>query len=340
VSARRKRPYFVISWPRAKEDPPSGLQAVGETMRSRPGDLFIGLDYSLDAVRYHSRQLAEFRRAGGALWFLVHDLLPLNRPEWFSRNTVIRYRAWLGVIARLADGFLCNSTQTEIELRYALAHIHGLISDYRTQVLPMGHAILDAPDGCSGTPVALRVDTNTPFVLMVGTLEPRKGHTDVIAAFDILWARGRTEKLVLVGRLGWQVDALRDLIVNHTEYGTRLIWFDDVGDAELFAIYETCTGVIIASHGEGFGLPLIEALGHGKPVLARDLPVFRIHYGNGVHFFSPDSDATALAYVTERWLDLARCGKIAVNQPTGTWSASARTLLAAIEYAPETFSNA
>ncbi|MBO9726082.1 MAG: glycosyltransferase family 4 protein [Novosphingobium sp.] len=326
VSARRKRRYFEIGWPE-----PAPAHPVGEEMRGQLGDVFVGLDYSLDAVRRHRRQLAHFRRSGGTLWFLVHDLLPLDRPEWFSRNTVIRYGAWLGVLAGLADGFLCNSPQTESELRNALSRVHGLSHGFSTQVLPMGHAILDAPHTSRNAPVAARFDTAAPFALMVGTLEPRKAHDEVLAAFDVLWRQGRADRLVLVGRLGWQVEFLRDRIINHPEYTRRLLWMDDVSDAELFAIYEACTGVVIASHGEGFGLPLIEALGHGKPVLARDLPVFRIHEERGVHFFPATASSQALADAAQVWLDAARAGKITVSAPTDDWRASARMLLTALD---------
>ncbi|MDD3800322.1 MAG: glycosyltransferase, partial [Novosphingobium sp.] len=332
VSARRKRRYHCIAWP----DRSHFIEA--EEMRARPGDVFVGLDYSLDAVRRHRSQLARFRREGGSLWFLVHDLLPLNRPEWFSRNTVIRYRAWLGILARIAEGFLCNSPQTEIELKDALADVHGLTDGYRTQVLPMGHAIIDeGSDGgtdratVAAPPPAPRFDTSTPFALMVGTLEPRKGHGDVLAAFDVLWRQGRSDRLVLVGRLGWQVDALRDMILAHPELGRRLLWFDDVEDAELLGIYATCTGVIIASHGEGFGLPLIEALARGRPVLARDLPVFRMHEGLGVHFFPVDSTARDLAEATRAWLVAAEAGAITVTPPSGNWREAAALMLRAME---------
>lgn len=323
VSARRKRRYHIIAWP----DRSAAVDA--QEMRARPGDLFLGLDYSLDAVRRHRRQLARFRRDGGALWFLVHDLLPLHHPEWFSRNMVIRYKAWLTLLAGMADGFLCNSPHTEAELRSALEQLYGLTGGFRTQVLPMGHAI-DTP-ALGRTAAAPRFDASAPFALMVGTLEPRKGHADVIAAFETLWRRGRTERLVLVGRLGWRVEGLKALITRHPENGRRLLWLDDVDDAELSAIYAASLGVIVASHGEGFGLPLIEALGHGKPVLARDLPVFRMHAGKGVRFFPVDASAGTLAHAAEQWLDAARQGTIQVTRPIADWQMSARTLLAAVE---------
>lgn len=331
VGARRNTRYFRIGWPNS--DP----NIAPHEMRARPGDIFLGLDYSVDAVRWHRRQLAQFRRDGGALWFLVHDLLPLHHPEWFSRRMVIRHKAWLDVLAGLADGFFCNSPQTEAELRGTLATRYGLVDGYRTQVLPMAHSLLD--QRCNGaTSVARsqpRFDLSKPFALIVGTLEPRKGHADVIEAFGALWARGRTEKLVLVGRVGWCVDGLLNFIVTHKEFGSRLLWFDDVEDDELSQIYEAATGVLIASYGEGFGLPLIEALGHGKPVLARDLPVFRAHEGKGVKFFPVNAQPAQLMDCIERWFCAALLGEISVVSPRGSWEESASILLASFDSEPD-----
>jgi glycosyltransferase involved in cell wall biosynthesis len=325
VSAKRKRPYHCIAWPDI------ACSVAPDEMRARPGDVFLGLDYSLDTIRRNRRQLAQFRRDGGALWFLVHDLLPLNRTEWFSRNTVIRYRAWFGIVACLADGFLCNSFQTETELKDALDQRHGRVDRYHTQILPMGHAIFKGEGNPAGRATPSRLGPSTTFALMVGTLEPRKGHAEVLAAFDLLWLSGSSETLVLIGRLGWHVDALRELILTHPEHGARLLWFDDVEDPELMQFYEACTGVIIASHGEGFGLPLIEALGCGKPVLARDLPVFREHEGKGVHFFPANAESHQLAVETRHWLEAARRGLIRVTRPSSDWGDAALTVLAAIE---------
>lgn len=334
VSATKKKPFHRIAWP----DRSVGIDP--EEMRAMPGDVFLGLDYSLDAIRRHSGQLSKFRQDGGSLWFLVHDLLPLHRPEWFSKNTVIRYRAWLGILASLADGFLCNSPQTEAELKQALADIYGLMGNYQTQVLPMGHTFSEgkrtqtqeAAQNTSG-----RFDLSQPFALMVGTLEPRKGHADVIAAFDKLWRRGRMDRLVLVGRLGWAVETLHESILAHPEHGSKLFWFDDVEDGELCQIYGSCTGLIIASHAEGFGLPLIEALGHGKPVLARDLPVFRLHEGQGVQFYSANAQTDELADATEQWLDAAIKGNIRVVQPEeSSWRNAAQLLFKSIKGEPST----
>lgn len=326
VAADRHQSYHSISWPDATApvDP--------FPIKGRPGDVFLGLDFSLDTVHRHRRQLAGFRRSGMSMWFLVCDLLPVERPEWFSPNNVVRYKSWLQTIAGIADGFLCISDQTQDDLRRVLDQYAGLTDGYRTAILPMGYAIkeslltttveVDAPP---------RFDVSARFSLMVGTLEPRKGHADIIAGFSALWARGADERIVLVGRRGWHVEGLCAAIRAHPEHGRKLWWFDDVDDFELESIYRACEGVIIGSHAEGFGLPLIEALGHDKPVLARDLPIFHMHRGLGVRYFPADADAQLLAESIETWLHNIRAGLVVTKRPKADWRKSARTVLAALE---------
>ena len=325
VAADRRRSYHVVTWP-------NGGSAVPlEEMIARPGDLFLGLDFSLDTVRRYRSQLTRFERAGGRLWFLICDLLPVERSDWFSPNNVLRYKGWLDTIVGLAEGFLCISDQTEEDLHRVLADRYGMDGGYRTDVVPMGHDIRESlldPMEVADTPV--RFDVTAPFSLMVGTLEPRKGHADIVTAYSELWKQGSDERLVLVGRMGWAVEGLRDAIRAHPEHGAKLLWFDDVGDLELERIYRACRGVIIASHAEGFGLPLIEALGYGKPVLARDLPIFRIHERLGVRYFPTDGSMRQTAASIRQWIGEIHEGSIDVRRPDANWTLSARTLLTTI----------
>ena len=327
VTADRHRPYHSISWPDAS------VIVDHAEIEGRPGDLFIGLDFSLDTVRRYRRQLTRFRDDGGHLWFLIFDLLPVERSDWFSPNNVLRYKAWLDTIVGLAEGFLCISDQTERDLQRVLAVRYGLTSGYRTAVVAMGYDIRESlldPTSAEGPASPARFDMSLPFSLMVGTLEPRKGHADILAAFSALWRQGADDRLVLVGRLGWHVEDLRDAIKAHPEYGGKLLWFDDVDDLELERIYKACHGVIIASHAEGFGLPLIEALGHDKSVLARDLPIFRVHEELGLHYFPADTSSCELGDCIRQWIENARAGRIKVARPSASWKASAQGLLSVI----------
>lgn len=311
----------------------AGYAADPAPIRARVGDIFVGLDYSLDTLRWYRRQLDQFRRDGGIVWFLVHDLLPAQRPDWFSPNTVLRYRVWLDTLAAIGDGFLCNSSQTEAELvaelrKYALAS-----SEYQTCVLPMGHDIATASvdsNRDSQSLARVRALGDAPFLLKVGTIEPRKGHIDLIRAFEKLWLSGSPLRLVLIGRLGWKVDALREIIRTHREFGNRLIWLEDIDDAGLIEAFRASEGVLVASLAEGFGLPLIEALGHGKPVLARDLPIFREHEAHGVRFFPAKASTQILADKINQWHSDIRAGAISVSAPETDWDKSAQVLLSAV----------
>lgn len=332
VAADRCRAYHTISWPELAKN--TEVQEV----KGRPGDVFLGLDFSLDTVRRYSQQLGEFRRDGGSLWFLIYDLLPADRPEWFSSHNVVRYKAWLEVLGGIAEGFLCISQQTAIDLERVLSERFNLCEGYRTSVVPMGCSIkesmLRAAEAVQSCDMSMRFDTSTPFSLMVGTLEPRKGHSDILAGFSELWrqeGQGTGNRLVLVGRMGWHTESLRTAIHAHPQYGRNLLWFDDVEDLELERIYQASQGVIIGSHAEGFGLPLIEALGHDKPVLARDLAIFRTHEDLGVRYFPSDASPTIIADCIREWTDDIQAGLIKVTRPNTSWKEAALTVLSTID---------
>ncbi|PHR02089.1 MAG: hypothetical protein COB29_14150 [Sulfitobacter sp.] len=121
---------------------------------------------------------------------------------------------------------------------------------------------------------------NTVF-LMVGTIEPRKAHAEVLITFEKMWREGDQSVLVLVGKPGWMVEKFIEKIQNHEEMEKRLLWLEGISDEFLEKIYAVSDALIAASHGEGFGLPLIEAAQHKIAIIARDIPVFREVAGRG-----------------------------------------------------------
>lgn len=327
VAADAAQPYSPIKLG-------AGLEAIGPPIEAAPGDVFLGLDYSLHAIAFQHQQLKKFRAEGGRLWFLVHDLLPVQRPEWFSDQTKYRYAKWLRLIAMLADGYFCNSPQTEAQLRDTLRTRFGLASGFATVVLPMASDIASARlDGSdAGTAAAIpQYLKQRPYLLMVGTLEPRKGHDLIIRACEQLWDTGEDFSLVLVGRRGWKTEELEQRIAEHGQLGSRLFRFADVNDRQLEEYYRHCHGVIVAALAEGYGLPLIEALGYHKPVLARDLPIFRQHQDRGVRFFPDTTDAAAVAATIGKWLAEVDKGEIAVRAPPTSWHDTAEELMAALD---------
>lgn len=121
------------------------------------------------------------------------------------------------------------------------------------------------------------VATNSarPSFVMVGTMEPRKGYTVALDAFDLLWDADEDVELTIVGKVGWACEHTMERIKTHPELGKRLTWRAKVSDEELAEYYEAASALISASFAEGFGLPLVEAGRYGKPAIASDIPVFR-----------------------------------------------------------------
>ncbi|KTS67201.1 hypothetical protein SA3R_13860 [Pantoea dispersa] len=173
--------------------------------------------------------------------------------------------------------------------------------------------------------------------LMVGTVEPRKGHLQAIAAFDRLWASGNESSLVIVGKEGWKglpdnarrtIPEIVHTIKNHPLLGKKLFWFDNASDELLSELYANADCLLYPSEDEGFGLPLIEASQHNKPLIARDIPVLREVAGEGAYYFKSNRPE-ALSHAVEEWIELFKknAHPDSANISWLTWAQSAENLV-------------
>jgi glycosyltransferase involved in cell wall biosynthesis len=171
-----------------------------------------------------------------------------------------------------------------------------------------------------------------PSFLMVGTLEPRKGHSQVLESFDHLWKAGINVSLVIVGKQGWMVEDLVDRLLHHPEINKRLFWLPSISDVYLEQVYASSACIIAASYCEGFGLPLIEAAQCSLPIIARDIPVFREVAGDHAWYFDSLSPQE-LSLSLKEWLDLYQqdAHPKSVSMPWLTWNESAKMLWQVVE---------
>ncbi len=245
----------------------------------RAGDVLLGLDWVADALPANQGLLDAWRARGVRMFFVVYDLLPVRHPTWFPPGIAAMHAAWLRCIGRHADGLLCISKSVADDVRdWFERH-----SPERRRRLPLGYFYLGHDPASTRPSAGLPVDAEDvlgalrqrPAYLMVGTIEPRKGHAFVLDAFERLWAEQVDACLLVVGRQGWMSEALAARMRGHAQAGVRLIWLEQASDEYLEKLYGAVRALIAASEGEGFGLPLVEAASRGLPVLARDIPVFR-----------------------------------------------------------------
>ena len=217
----------------------------------------------------------------------VHDLLPLSRPEDFDVQKIEKLKCALGTLDPGRDFAICVSRETE---NHFLEYLPGFSG--RTFVVPLA-----ASENI--TKVERDTETNAilarwglvgrRFILCVATIEPRKNIPALIEAFCGLKARGglKDVKLVLAGGLGWR-GAPRKVLELMSSQAEDIVLTGSIDDRALSALYSTATLFAYVSKAEGFGLPILEAMKCGAPVLASDCSSLPEVHGNAAFPVDPN----------------------------------------------------
>ncbi len=284
---------------------------------------------------YPFSTLSALQRQGMHIIFTVYDLIPLKYPKLFSKALHLSFSDWLSGVMVVTDAIVCDSRAVAGEVKAWLEGNRG----ERKRPLPIGYFHLGADlesskptEGISEEESAMLTQLREhPTLLMVGTLEPRKGHAQALAAVEALWQAGVDLNLVIIGKEGWRTQQLARQLRRHPERNRRLFWLEGASDALLMQLYAQSTALLAASYAEGFGLPLIEAARQGLPIIARDIPVFHEVAGEFAFYF-PNTDSAALADSLRLWLSLYAEGKApqSKDMPYLTWAQSTQQLLKVI----------
>ena len=327
VATTRKSPYCYVD-------------AIGKLTSQQvtvdAGDVFLGLDLAAHLVPHKLSQLTRWKLSGAALHFVVYDMLPLTHPAQFKPARTRHFRAWANTIIRLADSLLCISNSVQADLENWLSHNAGLTSlQLPMHVIQLGgdfDAVYrsETPKLSADVLHILAKLLDQRWALLVGTIEPRKCHDKVLDAFEIIWKSNSAVSLVFVGRSGWHTELLQQRIKQHPELDKRLYWINDANDTDLREFYKNASGVVLASLAEGYGLPLNEAIYYGKPLLVRDIPVFREVAGQAATYFVDDNPLIFSA-ILQAWLsDITSPTSPQQIIPTATWKESTRGIVRAL----------
>jgi glycosyltransferase involved in cell wall biosynthesis len=267
-------------------------------------DIFLGLDLCLSDVYAQRHWFDQAQQRGASVYVVAYDLLPVTHPHWFPASEQPIFEKWLETIKEF-DGAISISHATSDALKDWLQESPRLRSQpFRFGVAHIG-ADIEASAPTRGLPhdtsqVLKKLKDNVTF-LMVGTVEPRKGHAQALEAFELLWQEGHQCQLVIVGKPGWNVNELVSKISENKEQGKRLVWLQNISDEYLRLVYENASCLLACSEGEGFGLPLIEAAKNNLPILVRDIAVFREVGKNNATYFSA-ADSYQLKQVLAKWI--------------------------------------
>ena len=267
--------------------------------RLEPGSILLDADAAWN-VRAAARAeiLPALAAQGVRIVQILYDVLPVERPEWFEPTNAGLVVDHLRAHAAHASLVIAISEHTATGYREWLGATGQRVPRVDVVTLGTERPVTLDPDPAS-LPEGL---AGAPFLLAVGTVEPRKNHATLLDGFADVVRDHPELHLVVVGRPGWRaadtIDRLREL----ARRDPRVHWLDDASDPELEALYRAAFLVVAPSYSEGFGLPVIEALARGATVLSSDGGALPEAGGDSVEYFDP-TDAGALATLVRQHLD-------------------------------------
>src|SRR5437667_2343909 len=214
--------------------------------------------------------------------FMIHDLLPIEYPEFFRPESVKRHRRRLSVFAKIAAGAIVSTPEVADALLASLERRGRKTIPLLVQPLPVSPTFHQPREHDEG-PAA------RPYFVICGTIEPRKNHLLLLN----LWRElGRllgpaTPKLIIVGARGWENENALDLLERCPGIRDHVIEAPGLSTPSLKRLIDNARAVLMPSFAEGYGLPVAEALTAGTPVLASDLLSLRAMRGSAITWLDP-----------------------------------------------------
>jgi len=306
------------------------------------GDIFYGVDFHTDTTieAINAGLFREWRANGVLVSFTIHDLLPIEAPHFFPEGTEEFHTRWFKGVVKNSDLLVCTSN-TGVDTVNRWIDKLNLSDDRLPKVVSvyLGSDIkASAPDSGSDEYSEIFQEMKSrPTFIVVGTIEPRKGHYQTLKAFEELWIEGIEVGLIFIGKEGWiDLDQSLRRTIPQTMEAIRVAqekypyfkWLNSVDDANLERFYQNATAFLFPSEDEGFGIPLIEAAHYELPIIVRDRPIFRELAGEYADYFENDLNPTTIAKAIKRWIESYKRGDIKSSKgmPYITWQESAERL--------------
>jgi glycosyltransferase involved in cell wall biosynthesis len=226
------------------------------------------------------RVIARLKQQEGARFIcLIHDLIPIQFPEYALPGQDDKHRRRIETAASLADAVIVNSTVTREAFQPYLARAG------RTPPVLVAPFGVDLPAAPMDAPAPVK----PPYFVCVGTIEARKNHLLLLN----LWRQLVDElgdavpRLVLVGQRGWETENVVDMLERCPALRGVVLEYGNLPDAELTRLVKGARALLLPSFAEGFGFPLVEALALGVPALCSNLAALRENGGGIAEFFDP-----------------------------------------------------
>ena len=210
---------------------------------------------------------------------VIHDITPILFPEWHDRMSHIMHKLFLPKILKQADHIITNSYHTKADIVEYMDDTIDKITVSYPSILPSNEEE--------------KIKTNYPeknekYLLTVGTIEPRKNYVTLLRAFDKLCTRNKDIQLRIVGYKGWKAKPFFKLL-DQSSFQDRIVVEGYTSEDRLLSLYKNATAFVFPSLYEGFGLPLLEAMSHGLPIICSDIPTSKEICADAALYFDKNS---------------------------------------------------
>jgi len=229
--------------------------------------IFFDLDSSWNAP-YKREKLYPILKANNFLIFnLIYDLIPIYMPQFVQDQVVKNYQSYIKAVYKYSSHTICISKATQKdflkyknelnikkEIQTSVVHLGSDFKKHKITIKDEKHLSLLAKK----------------YILFVGTIEPRKNHSEVLEAFDLLSKKNPDLYLIFIGIKGWSMDDFFEKLTTHPLLNKRIFHLQNIDDAALYHFYQNAFIVTYLSKYEGFGLPIIESLQHANITITSD----------------------------------------------------------------------
>jgi len=263
-----------------------------QELQCEADDVLILLDSSWHADFFPVAE--RLQSEGVRIVSVIYDLIPLTHPQFCDEGLVRVFEHWFDWVARTADGFIAISQTIIDQVQHQVQRKLGeeAASQRWFDYFHLGSDLDQINPRTAIRPAVKKMLEQRPIYLMVSTIEPRKNHSYLLDAFEQLWGQDQNIGICFVGKIGWKTEQLIDRVRQHPQLNTHLFMWNDLTDRELEYCYMNARSLVFPSYVEGFGLPLVEAMQRGLPVMASDIPVFREIGGDTIAYFDLSDPVT------------------------------------------------
>ncbi len=280
----------------------SFLRDNGDQQFSINGVKDILLHYFPDGFEYtnvgHSNLntnfLSQLKAAGCShIRIMIHDMIPLDFPQYCKDKIPEKFRIKMQSVAAVADTVICNS-------QYTKSRVQNYFDNWSCKA---SYTVAHLGTENIFKPINTRKSSPASFIVL-GTIESRKNHAfllDIWEDFSQRVPENKIPVLYIVGKRGWKNDAFFERLDQSPLLGKKIIEQNKLTDIELNLLMGSASGLLFPSFVEGYGLPALEAIAAGIPVICSDIPVFKELLGPNAHILSVDDSVKW----TQQILDIA-----------------------------------